>query len=64
MFGSRDQALPDLHLLMKDLRGLPWTLAASAFFEHSSDWAVRGFSVFFIGMVVAGAVSGAAGAAV
>src|SRR5947209_10391519 len=36
-----------LHSDMNFLRSLPWTPLVSASFEHSSEAAVRGFSIFF-----------------
>ena len=54
--------MPALHLRMKAERGLPWTLAVSAFFEHSSDCAVRGFWPF-LAIGAAGAAAGGGGAA-
>ncbi len=53
-----------LQLFMKALRFLPWTLSASAFFEHSSDFAVRCCFVLaaFFGAAAGVAAAGAAAA--
>jgi hypothetical protein len=43
---------------MNFLRSLPWIDLASASFEHSSEAAVRGFSIFFSAFAL-GAAAGA-----
>jgi hypothetical protein len=59
-FGLVAVSLPAfLHADMNFLRSLPWMDLASASFEHSSEAAVRGFSIFFSAFAL-----GAAGAAV
>src|SRR6476620_5022461 len=54
-----------LHSDMNFLRSLPWRLLPSASLEHSSEAAVRGFTVFFsTGAILGAGVAAGAGVAV